>query len=466
MKATGSSAAPMPVSVLAGSSPPRMLPGSRSTSVGSSRPSRGGPSAGVGASLSPLGGGGVSASGASGGAVLTPLLAQGSPESGPARVPVEGRRPMMMSRDPAEGACVDELGRVVARELGPGNVELQPVRVPGTAWRVAIYQHMGDRKTQEDRFCVVPCLDPESRTPCAFFGVFDGTVGDFASENVKELVIPKLSESPSWRTFRTASARNGEAERLLNQTLHDTYRTVDDALLARCARSQQHYATCTSVTVLMTGDTLTIGHLGDSRIILGKEQVEPGGGRESVLVGEQLTMDHKPDQEVERTRIERCGGMVERLQNHANKPFIRGGDFLMRKALGEQPMQLQYSRAFGAKDLKIFGLSSVPDVKVIRMGRDPAYQQVRYLILASDGLWDVVSSQQAVLIAQHAVSQGQNPSEALVRQALMEVSRKKGRADNITVVCIFWDAGQQQLNTINQMPAAAASRPQVAAEGS
>ena len=29
--------------------------------------------------------------------------------------------------------------------------------------------------------------------------------------------------------------------------------------------------------------------------------------------------------------------MVERLQNHGNKPFIRGGDFMMRKAGDELP---------------------------------------------------------------------------------------------------------------------------------
>ena len=33
-------------------------------------------------------------------------------------------------------------------------------------------------------------------------------------------------------------------------------------------------------------------------------------------------------------------------------------------------MQLQYSRAFGGKDLKIFGLSSNPDVKVYKRSKE------------------------------------------------------------------------------------------------
>ena len=39
----------------------------------------------------------------------------------------------------------------------------------------------------------------------------------------------------------------------------------------------QHYATCTSVTVLLVGDLLVVGHLGDSRVVLVQE-TEPGSG--------------------------------------------------------------------------------------------------------------------------------------------------------------------------------------------
>lgn len=92
-----------------------------------------------------------------------------------------------------------------------------------------------------------------------------------------------------------------------------------------------------------------------------------------MLYGEFLTMDHKPNMPSEQDRIlvsrnsredllglvgpnflrsssvQRSGGSVEYLHNHNNKPFIRGGDFTVRKSKGEQPMQLQYSRAFGVR---------------------------------------------------------------------------------------------------------------------
>lgn len=357
----------------------------------------------------------------------------GSP--GRAGVGVIGRLPSSI-----DDSC-GEVRVAMPRDIGPGCAELIPTRFPGTHFLVSAFQHMGDRKTQEDRFTVVPHLDGDSRSACAFFGVWDGTVGDFASENVKDLFLPKLLEAPSWRQARTVSrVRQEEKERLLESAMKETYRSVDESLLARCAKNTQHYSTCTSVTLLMVGDLLVVGHLGDSRIVLGKSasSKDPSDARGEKLTGEQVTLDHKPDQEQERIRIEQCGGMVERLRNHANKPFIRGGDFLMRKALGEQPMQLQYSRAFGGKDLKMFGLSSVPDVRVIRIGT-PQWKDVKYAILASDGLWDVVNAQNAVAIAHQAASTDQNPAEALVRVALLEQSRRKARADNVTAICIQFD---------------------------
>ncbi|CAK0838825.1 unnamed protein product, partial [Prorocentrum cordatum] len=219
----------------------------------------------------------------------------------------------------------------------------------------AVPAHRGP--SQEDRFTVAPNFEPEARVPCSFFGVFDGTVGDFASERVKDLVIPMLQQSPSWRTLKQMSAApsrdasKAQQERLLEDALRDMYQSADESLLRSCAKHAQNYATCTSVTLVVVGDLLGVGHLGDSRIIFGKDV-------DGQMVGEQMTLDHSPDNEKERQRIEESGGTVVRLRNHGPKSFIRGGDFMARKASGDRPMQLMYSRAFGCKDLKRFGLSS------------------------------------------------------------------------------------------------------------
>lgn len=62
-------------------------------------------------------------------------------------------------------------------------------------------------------------------------------------------------------------------------------------------------------------------------------------------------VDHKPNMPSELQRIQASGGSLVWL--HGNKAYIRGGDFIRRQANGEHPKQLNYSRAFGGKDLKV-----------------------------------------------------------------------------------------------------------------
>lgn len=310
-----------------------------------------------------------------------------------------------------------------------GFLDVPPTRFKeAPKMNVSVCQHMGDRRTQEDRYLVCPSLPVDSNSrgnePPAVFGIFDGTVGDFASDNVKDIVIPTLLELPSWHQFCSKSTFDAA---LLATAFSDMFRVSDNRLLQRCSTAKQHYSTSTGVMMMVVEGHIVVGHLGDSRLVLGYEE-------NGELIGKQATMDHKPDDESERRRIEECGGLVERLVNHNNKPFIRGGDFMMRKALGEQPMQLQYSHAFGSKDLKIFGMSDVPDVNVHR--KTPGCKSA---ILASDGLWDVVESTQAVRIVHQASQQGHSPATALVQAALMEQSRRKARADNVTAVVIQFD---------------------------
>ena len=64
-------------------------------------------------------------------------------------------------------------------------------KFPSLSARISLHTILGRRKAQEDRFCIAPRIAP-GRKNCALFGVFDGTVGDFASDTVKDLVVLKM----------------------------------------------------------------------------------------------------------------------------------------------------------------------------------------------------------------------------------------------------------------------------------
>eukprot|EP00746_Dinoflagellata_sp_MGD_P023544 gnl/MRDRNA2_/MRDRNA2_155180_c0_seq1.p1 gnl/MRDRNA2_/MRDRNA2_155180_c0~~gnl/MRDRNA2_/MRDRNA2_155180_c0_seq1.p1 ORF type:complete len:386 (-),score=52.23 gnl/MRDRNA2_/MRDRNA2_155180_c0_seq1:43-1200(-) len=320
-----------------------------------------------------------------------------------------------------------------------GPNDLMTKNFPGTSWQVSAAQNIGNRRTQEDRYCICPRL-VTGRDECSFFGVFDGTVGDFASDNIKDIITPELMKSPHWQHFvdhvLPQNREVPDGAQILEKAVRDMYLSADKLLVWACSQQEKHYATCTSVTAILAGGYLAIAHLGDSRIILGVEEADGS------ISGEQATEDHKPDQQSERQRIEAHGGSVEYLRNHQNKPFIRGGDFTRRKALGEQPMQIQYSRAFGGKDLKMFGLSNEPSVKILRPKRQQ--KPVRWIILASDGLWDVCDHKEAIQIVTAAqreqTTPGQSynsPAQALVQHALSAQKSNNNNADNVTAVAIY-----------------------------
>lgn len=330
---------------------------------------------------------------------------------------------------------------------------------------------IGNRRKQEDRFTICPVLLPGY--PISFFGVFDGTVGDFASNSVKDLIVPNLLHSKSWSEFvlylqdrdRASGSSSSplpspgslDPDRiiyLLKNAMKDMYVNSDLQLIHMARDARENYASSTSVTAIIAGEYLCIGHLGDSRIAIGIDEqltgIQEHYGEthnfeevdhcdENVYLHTSmpqayfLTTDHKPDQPHEKSRILSNGGSVEYLQHHNCKPFIRGGDFLYRKALGDQPMQLQYSRAFGGKDLKAYGLSSDPDITVVKL--DPSHT---CLILASDGIWDVYTARQAIVIATDAKRQGIDPARALIQETLRCQRSWCQNADNLTVIVIFF----------------------------
>ena len=280
-------------------------------------------------------------------------------------------------------------------------------------------------------------------------GVFDGTVGHDASEYVcanfiKHLCnnsdicnIESIFSSEKDRESKSAAAVTGEkngtgnpssiptdvvAEKI-KAAMRSVFMSCDEELIEMCRERNLHYASSTGVVAFIWNDLLTIAHVGDSKACIARAAL----GEE--LMPEWLTIDHKPNMPAELKRIESCGGRMAWL--HGNKPYIRGGDFLRRQAEGEHPKQLNYSRAFGGKDLKMYGLSCEPDVTQFEITADD-----KVLLLASDGLWDVVNPKHACQLALRSRKEGRSATQDIVAYAIEQMPLVNIR-DNITVIAIF-----------------------------
>ena len=86
---------------------------------------------------------------------------------------------------------------------------------------------------------------------------------------------------------------------------------------------------------------------------------------------------------------------------------------------------LAVSRAFGDAHLKPYGVSSTPELSAISLTPRDAF-----LVLASDGLWDVVDEQQCA----SSVLRASDPLGAA--RSLCDLASTRGSMDNITVLVV------------------------------
>ncbi|XP_044506417.1 probable protein phosphatase 2C 76 isoform X2 [Mangifera indica] len=160
----------------------------------------------------------------------------------------------------------------------------------------------------------------------------------------------------------------------------------------------------TASTAVLVGNHLYVANVGDSRTVLSK------AGKAIPL-----SEDHKPNRSDERKRIENAGGVV-----------MWAGTWRVGGVLA-------MSRAFGNRMLKQFVVAE-PDIQDQEID-----EEFDLLVLASDGLWDVVPNEDAIALAQT------EEKPAAAAQKLAETAFARGSADNITCIvvrfCHGGDAG-------------------------
>ncbi|KAK7390699.1 hypothetical protein VNO78_18710 [Psophocarpus tetragonolobus] len=179
----------------------------------------------------------------------------------------------------------------------------------------------------------------------------------------------------------------------------------------------------TAVTLLKHGHDIVIANVGDSRAVLATHDHRNA----SSLIAIQLTTDLKPDLPREAERIRMCKGRVFGLKNEPGVARLWLPNI-------DSP-GLAMSRAFGDFCLKNFGLISVPDFSYHRLThRD------QFVVLATDGVWDVLSNQQVVSIV--ASAPRSCAAKVLVHSAVQawKTNLPTSKVDDCSVVCLFFDS--------------------------
>jgi len=197
------------------------------------------------------------------------------------------------------------------------------------------------------------------------------------------------------------------------------------------------------------------GHVGDSRIVLGRKNKETG-----MWIPKALTKDHKPDSEEERERISKAGGEVMNKSGVDRVVWFRPknghkGPITRSTNIDKIPF-LAVARSLGDlwsynPDNDTYVVSPEPDVAVLALTDED-----KCLILASDGLWNMLLDYESVRLVQEAREMKQiqpyllnsllrnkstkktpNPSELLVQYALQKWGSSCLRADNTSAVTLI-----------------------------
>lgn len=248
--------------------------------------------------------------------------------------------------------------------------------------------------------------------PLHFFGVYDGHGG----AQVANYCADRLHNSLAKEIRKCSSAKPSAgvpSEKPVLDALSTTFNRLDAEVsgLARTNSEGQEIdgsepiaaetVGTTAVAALIGGGRIVVANCGDSRAVLSR-------GGEAVP----LSTDHKPDREDEMARVESAGGRVI---------FWNG-----YRVLGVLAM----SRAIGDRYLKPYVISEPEVTCTDRTKEDEC------LILASDGLWDVVNNREACDIARRCLKSRRRSSQGASASSADPASASNERRSD--------DATQQQ----------------------
>lgn len=141
-------------------------------------------------------------------------------------------------------------------------------------------------------------------------------------------------------------------------------------------------AGCTAVCAVVRNGVLYVANAGDSRCVLSR------GGRAIAM-----TQDHKPMDTEEYARIMKAGGFV--ADGRVN------GSLNLSRALGD--LEYKQTKELGPEEQMV---TAFPEIR--QQTLQPGDE---FLLLACDGIWDVLTNQEAVDFVRERLQAGRSPKE-------------------------------------------------------
>nr|XP_043620164.1 probable protein phosphatase 2C 43 [Erigeron canadensis] len=232
---------------------------------------------------------------------------------------------------------------------------------------------------------------------------------------------------------------------MLEDAFDDTEKAWVDFVEAEHVRTPDvtKIGSCCLVGLLWDG-MLYVGNVGDSRAVIGQAV-----GKGNKVVARQVTQDHNVNLDEAREEVKHSNRHDPGIVVKVNGIWRVKGVIQVSRSIGDLYLKMPKFVDLGITGpLREPALSNAPFLKTKDLQSDD-----KFVVFASDGLWENISNQEAVEIVNKHPRAG--IAKTLVRLAMKEAAIKKGLKyddlpryqpgarrdihDDITVVVIFFD---------------------------
>ena len=245
-----------------------------------------------------------------------------------------------------------------------------------------------------------------------------GINGHHVSNFIKTILPIDMSENLKHRNILTETEKTHEI-------IKETFIIANDKLVEN-QEIDSIFSGTTCVSVIFTPEKLICPNIGDSRAVLARYDVN-----KKKYIAIDLSRDHKPTELDEKKRIIENDGRIQ--------PFLEDGEYVGPERIWikeEEVPGLAMTRSFGDRVAATVGVISEPEIKEIEFDIND-----KYMIIASDGIWEFISSQECIDIISNFYEKNdiKGCSKYLYEESSKRWLKEEEVIDDTTLILVFFE---------------------------
>ena len=250
-----------------------------------------------------------------------------------------------------------------------------------------------------------------------------GVEGHFVSDFIKETLPYDMSEN--LKNYNILTDKEKEKEKIY-QIIKETFILANEKLVDN-EEINSLFSGSTCVSLIYTPEKIIVPNIGDSRAVMGRLINKETNEYKAI----ELSRDHKPTEKDEAQRIIENDGRIQ--------PFTEDGEFVGPERVWikeEEVPGLAMTRSFGDRVAATVGVMSEPEIKEFKYEEGD-----KFIIIASDGIWEFISSQECVNIIKDYYDK--NDLKGCVEYLYQESSKRwlkeEEVIDDTTLILVFFE---------------------------